>query len=102
MEQHVLRIAQEAVTNAVKHAKAKIVSIELEGEEQLLPLRIKDDGIGFEPPRAFSVFGGHFGILGMQARAKRLRAEFILASSPGAGTQVEVRIPFVANHSKKH
>jgi signal transduction histidine kinase len=94
LEQNIFRIAQEAVINAVKHSGARLVRIDLSSEERSLWLRIKDDGLGFETPAAFSVFGGHFGILGMRERVERLSGEFVLSSQPGAGTQVEVRIPF--------
>lgn len=96
LEQNLLRIVQEAVTNAVKHAKARIIQIELVGSEQFLRLRIKDDGQGFEPSRAFSVLEGHFGILGMRERAERLGGEFALESRPGSGTALEVRVPLCA------
>lgn len=97
VEQNLLRIAQEAVTNAVKHARASSIRIALRREGDSVRLRVEDDGCGFEPPVTFSVVGGHFGILGMRERAERLRAHFSLESSPGAGTHVEVRIPLAAN-----
>ena len=93
VEQNVLRIAQEAVANAVKHARAKTVQVELGRENGFVYLRVKDDGEGFEAPRTFSASGGHFGIMGMRERAARCRGDFALSSQPGAGTQVEVRIP---------
>ena len=96
IEQNVLRIAQEAVSNVVKHAGASTVRIELWREERSVRLRVEDDGRGFEPPVTLSVAGGHFGILGMRERAEKLRAQFLLESSPGAGTQVEVTIPLAA------
>jgi signal transduction histidine kinase/ligand-binding sensor domain-containing protein len=100
VEQNVLRIAQEAVTNVVKHAAASTIRIRLMREARTVRLRIEDDGRGFEPPVTFSVIGGHFGILGMRERAQKLRAEFLLASSPGAGTQVEVIIPLTRNDER--
>jgi signal transduction histidine kinase/ligand-binding sensor domain-containing protein len=99
LEQNLLRIAQEAVANALKHAHARTIWIELEAEHRALWLRIKDDGQGFEPSGAFSIVGGHFGILGMQERAERLGGKFALASHPGSGTQVEVRVPFAAKNA---
>jgi signal transduction histidine kinase/ligand-binding sensor domain-containing protein len=93
MEQHLLRIAQEAVTNTVKHAHASEVRIRLEMEDQRLSLRVDDDGAGFEQDEAFSIVGGHFGLLGMRERAERLGGELQLHSEPGQGTQVEVTVP---------
>lgn len=101
VEQNVLRIAQEAVANAVKHAHAKTVQVELGRENGFVFLRVKDDGEGFEAPRTFSASGGHFGIMGMRERAARCRGDFALSSQPGSGTQVEVRIPVRAANGKR-
>jgi signal transduction histidine kinase len=93
MEQHLLRIAQEAVTNVVKHAGATSIGIQLYAEARRLYLRIKDNGRGFMPDSAFSALAGHFGVLGMRERAERLGGELRLASEPGHGTEVEVKVP---------
>jgi signal transduction histidine kinase len=94
MEQHLLRIAQEAVANTIKHARAREVRIRLEMENGGLRLSISDDGRGFEQTEAFSEIGGHFGLLGMRERAQRLGGELELHSTPGHGTEVEVKVPF--------
>ena len=93
MEQHLLRIAQEAVTNILKHAGASKIWIKLHSEARRLYLRIVDDGRGFDQAGAFNAMGGHFGLIGMRERAERLGGEFKLASHPGEGTQVEVSAP---------
>ncbi len=93
MEQHLLRIAQEAVTNVLKHAGAKTIAIKLHTEARKLYLRICDNGRGFETPDVFSSRGGHFGLIGMRERAERLGGELRLASNPGEGTEVEVTVP---------
>jgi len=92
-EQHLLRIAQEAVANALKHARPKRIWIKLHIEARKLFLRIKDDGRGFNQEGAFATVGGHFGLLGMRERAERLGGELHLTSLPGEGTEVEVRVP---------
>jgi signal transduction histidine kinase len=92
--QNLLRIAQEAVANALKHAKARNISVELEWLNHTLRLRVKDDGAGFEPSVAPSILAGHYGILGMRERAERLGGTFDLESGPGSGTLVEVTVPF--------
>src|SRR5579883_3265370 len=97
VEQNVLRIAQEAVANAVKHARAKTVQLELSRENGFVFLRVKDDGEGFDASGAFSASGGHFGIMGMRERAARCSGDFTLSSQPGCGTQVEVKIPVGSN-----
>ena len=92
-EQHLLRIAQEAVTNAVKHSSASQVNIHLEMAQRKLSLRVADNGRGFEQDEAFSEVGGHFGLLGMRERAERLGGELRLHSEPGQGTEVAVTVP---------
>jgi signal transduction histidine kinase/ligand-binding sensor domain-containing protein len=93
VEHNVMRISQEAVTNALKHAGADKIWIRLwVGPGELL-LTIKDNGRGFDLSRAFVTGGGHFGLLGMRERAERLGGELDLSSEPGAGTQVNVSIP---------
>ncbi len=93
VEQNVLRIAQEAVTNALKHAHASRIWMHLRMEARKLVLTVKDDGQGFEPSGVFSIVGGHFGLLGMRERAERLGGELELSSEPGGGTQVRVSVP---------
>ena len=93
VEQHLLRIAQEAVTNVVKHAGASRILVKLHRETRKIYLRIVDDGHGFEQRDAFSARVGHFGLIGMRERAQRLGGELRLASHPGEGTEVEVTVP---------
>jgi signal transduction histidine kinase/ligand-binding sensor domain-containing protein len=93
MEQQLLRIAQEAVTNIVKHAGATSIWIKLHTEAKRLFLRVVDNGHGFEQGGAFSSQDGHFGLIGMRERAERLGGELRLVSHPGEGTQVEVMAP---------
>ena len=92
-EQHLLRIAQEAVINVLKHAGAKEVWVKLHREARKLYLKVVDNGRGFEQTDAFSSLGGHFGLIGMRERAERLGGELHLHSHPGEGTQVEVTVP---------
>jgi len=93
MEQHLLRIAQEAITNVLKHANAKRIWVKLHAEARKLCLRIGDDGRGFVQDDVFQTRGGHFGLIGMRERAERLGGELHLSSHPGEGTEVEVTVP---------
>ena len=93
MEQHLLRIAQEAVTNVLKHAGAGRIAVRLHTEARKLYLRIVDNGRGFDQKDAFSSRGGHFGLIGMRERAERLGGELRLSSHPGEGTELEVTVP---------
>ncbi|MBI2149348.1 MAG: hypothetical protein HYU27_01925 [Acidobacteria bacterium] len=93
MVQHLLRIAQEAVNNSLKYAGAGKICIRLRVEARNLCLQIADDGRGFEPRNA--VLDGHFGLIGMRERAKRLGGELRLSSRPGAGTCIDVVVPLL-------
>ncbi len=93
MEQHLLRITQEAITNVLKHAHASRIEVELRNEGRKLHLQIADNGRGFEPGDVFSSGGGHFGLIGMRERAERMGGELQLASEPGSGTKLEVTVP---------
>src|SRR5580698_7963713 len=93
VEHNLLRIAQEAVTNALKHAHPSKITVRLLGNDRNLTLRVSDNGCGFEPEDAFVGMGGHFGLIGIRERAERIGGELRLASQPGGGTQVEVSVP---------
>jgi signal transduction histidine kinase/ligand-binding sensor domain-containing protein len=93
VEQNVLRIAQEAVTNAVKHADATRISIQLQFRPESLDLTVSDNGRGFDTSGVFSLAEGQFGLMGMRERAQRLNGQMDLTSAPGSGTQVHVTFP---------
>ena len=85
------RIAQEALTNVAKHARAANVDVILERRADTVLLIIEDDGVGFDPAGAGS--GGQgFGLLGMQERAGLVGAMLEIESSAGKGTTVLVRM----------
>jgi signal transduction histidine kinase len=92
LEENLLRIAQEAMTNVVKHSQATTAQIELDYGPQNILLRIKDNGCGFEQTQCAGATNGHFGLLGISERAKRLGAELKIDSAAGKGTLVEVRV----------
>lgn len=94
VEETLLRIGQEAVTNTVKHAGARGIKIELDfGNPDLVLLEVKDDGNGFTPKECPGPNDGHFGLLGMAERAKRVGGRITVTSTPGAGTIIRVEIP---------
>jgi ligand-binding sensor domain-containing protein/two-component sensor histidine kinase len=92
-ENHLLRIGQEAITNALKHGKPKTIRIELIYEPGSVRLRVEDDGCGFNADRIASSEQGHFGLTGMRERIAGLKGELQLQSQPGAGTAVIATIP---------
>lgn len=93
IESNALRIAQEALTNAIKHADPKHVLIELDFEAANLQLRVKDDGRGFDTEGVLATADGHFGLLGMRERVEHVGGRLTLLSRPGEGTEVWATIP---------
>ncbi len=90
---HLRMIAQESVTNAIKHAEAKSIVISAETEGQVLRLRIRDDGRGFDPDALTGgKGGGHFGCMGMRERCRRLGADIGWESRPKEGCVVELTL----------
>ena len=84
------RIAQQAVANLVRHARAKHAVVRLIHEPERLRLRIEDDGIGFDPS---AVPPGRFGLVGMRERARLLGGTLTVDTAPSAGTAIEVAVP---------
>ncbi len=91
IEEELLRIGQEAVANAVRHAAATRIDVQLIYQAARVSLRVEDDGRGFEP--GANGLEGHYGIRGMQERASEIAAALVLESTPGAGTRVSVEAP---------
>ncbi|HEV7683955.1 MAG TPA: PAS domain S-box protein [Pyrinomonadaceae bacterium] len=89
------RIVQEALTNIGRHAQAKYVSIQLTGNNSDLFLRIKDDGIGFDPNllRTRATRDATLGLLGMQERARAAGGTIEIDSAPSKGTEIRLRFP---------
>jgi signal transduction histidine kinase len=90
------RIAQEALTNVVKHAEATNAGIELTYGPDAVRVQVTDNGRGFDT-RASASSRPSWGLTGMQERATLLGGKFVLSSRPGAGTKVEVSIPYQEN-----
>jgi signal transduction histidine kinase len=90
---HVLyRVAQEALHNIVKHARATVVTLQLTGEKNAFILKVRDNGRGFKPAGPFP---GHLGLRSMHERVTRMGGTLAIESVPGQGTCVGVRIPIV-------
>jgi PAS domain S-box-containing protein len=88
VENNLLRIGQEALTNAVKYAHASAIQLELVYEEAQCLLKIKDDGQGFEVEQVYPMKG--FGLLGMSERVEQIGGELIIHSQPDRGTEIIV------------
>lgn len=100
VEEQVLMIGQEAVNNAVRHAGARRVAVELDYRDEQMRLRVIDDGCGFDPEAAGRL-DDHYGLTSMRERADLVRARFTIASEPGRGTEIETVIPVAAKPSQK-
>lgn len=89
------RIAQEALSNALRHARARAVTVQVRQDADRLILTVADDGIGFVlPPRPDLLTAqGRFGLVGMQERAARLGGRLIVETAPGRGTRVTAILP---------
>lgn len=92
VEFHLLRIAQEAVTNAVKHASARSIRIDLGYSADKVELSVSDDGCGFDPAAAGPGDGPRFGLLGMRERTAKIDADLVVTSAAGEGCSVRVSV----------
>jgi two-component system NarL family sensor kinase len=93
IEAGLYRIAQEALSNAARHAAARRVILRLTIRPETATLVVEDNGQGFEPSR---LPAGRYGLIGLNERAKLLGGSLKLNSSPGKGTRVEVKVPLHA------
>lgn len=88
------RIAREAIVNTLHHANAKSAEISLGYGKTELSMKCSDTGIGIPPDVLRSGRrSGHWGLIGMKERAASIEAKFQVWSTPGAGTQIEIRVP---------
>jgi signal transduction histidine kinase/ligand-binding sensor domain-containing protein len=94
--EQLLRIGQEAVLNAVRHAQPGAIRVEIRYEGSLLHLTIADDGCGFELGRAPDTSDAHYGLASMRERAQAIGGTFTLTSAPGGGTEIRVTAPLPA------
>lgn len=96
LEPVLFRIIQEAINNIGKHAQATAASVTLDlSSATQVRLGVHDDGVGFDPAqKGPGTDGGHLGLLQMQERVERLRGSLQVTSQPGAGTRIDVSLPF--------
>jgi len=89
-QQQIVFIVEEALTNAIKHAEAKALTVSMEAAAKTVKVKITDDGRGFDS----SVDGpsGHYGLVGMRERARQIGASMGIDSAPGKGTTVWVEL----------
>jgi signal transduction histidine kinase len=88
----ILRIAQEALQNALRHAEAGHVNVRLRADDGALQLEVEDDGIGFDPSDP-ELRSRRLGLTSMEERAGRLHGRLEIDSTPGTGTSVRLVVP---------
>ena len=91
VETNLLRIGQEAINNAVKHARANRIDVTLNFDTRNVRLSIRDDGRGFDP--AAQIADGHFGLIGMRERAEQIGGMLTIDSANERGTQIAIDVP---------
>jgi signal transduction histidine kinase len=97
------RVAQESLTNVVKHAHATNVTVSLRTVNGTVQLVVCDDGVGFTPAEPTKLRDeGRFGLIGMQERVALAGGRLILRSAPGDGTTVEAVLPYVPAVDQLH
>lgn len=92
IENNLLRVGQEAITNAARHARAKKLGVTLDFGEKQFRLTVRDDGAGFDPAKPPPTSGG-FGLVGMKERAAELKGELLVRSQPEQGTEITLTVP---------
>jgi len=97
------RIAQEALSNVVRHSQAQNGTLQIDFNDREIKLEINDDGTGFEMPRSPTDFApnGHFGLLGMRERADLIGGRLEVQSEIGYGTKLSVHVPIPVSNPRK-
>ena len=100
MHNELLRIAQEAIHNAVRHANATEIAVTLRWEESNLVLQVKDNGSGISADRLENSEG--FGLGNMQERASAIDGRLQIQTAPGHGTSIIVTVVIAANRHGRY
>jgi ligand-binding sensor domain-containing protein/two-component sensor histidine kinase len=93
VEDNLLRIGQEAMNNAVKHAQARRIMVNLVFDTRRVQLSVRDDGRGFDTRAAAAAGTDHFGLIGMRERAEQIGGTLSILSGNGPGTEIVVDVP---------
>jgi signal transduction histidine kinase len=93
IENQMLRIGQEAITNALRHGRPSRIHIEITFNAAALTLRITDDGCGFDEAHWLSNASDHYGLMTMRERAEELGGSLTIISAANRGTSIEATIP---------
>jgi signal transduction histidine kinase len=93
VREEAIKIGTEAITNALRHARAMNIEVDTIFEPRHFALRVSDDGIGIDPTIISAGREGHFGLAGMRERARNAGGSISIASRPNHGTEIELVIP---------
>jgi ligand-binding sensor domain-containing protein/signal transduction histidine kinase len=88
-----LMVVREALHNAIRHGQPTQVQVNIGFEKNQFSVRVRDNGRGFDPAMASSASNGHYGLVGMKERVKRLGGRLVLKSRSGAGAELTLLIP---------
>jgi len=97
VKQDLYRIAQEALHNTVKHARASQIELRLQQVGEMVTVEVSDNGRGFDTKGSFP---GHLGLHSMQERVKSLGGELQIKSAPGQGTRIRANVPVHTSANK--
>lgn len=100
VENNILRIGQEAVNNALEHARPTSINISLTYQPDCVTLTVHDDGAGFDVRKAPTTLNGHYGITGMRERARKIGGEIQIRSGPNDGTEIELSVSYADARAK--
>jgi ligand-binding sensor domain-containing protein/signal transduction histidine kinase len=89
----VLMVAREALYNSIRHAQPTRVALAVAFEEDLCRIRVRDDGLGFDPAMLSSLPENHYGLIGIKERVERIGGRFTLHSQVGTGTDLSIEVP---------
>ena len=92
--EQVLKVVQEALLNAIRHARARSIDVRLQRNAQEITIIVQDDGCGFDPAAPVANQHNHFGLSIMSARAARIGAALTIEARQGKGVNVTLAIPY--------
>lgn len=95
---HLRQVAQEAISNSLRHARPRHIRVVLERHNQHLRLAVADDGVGFDTARSYAGQG----LANLQARAMQLGGQLRVQSQPGQGTQILLEVPIKSANPQAH
>jgi signal transduction histidine kinase len=90
-EENLLRVAQEVLTNTLRHARASHFKVHFAFDPQTIRLELRDDGCGFDPAKRYDGFG----LLGIKERVESMGGELTIQSAPENGTAILVFLPLM-------